>query len=97
MYRYVKSNSVPSVSLDQIIRNAKKAAKRDGYPQVVYKDIYDQFGFIRYYGQKPDWDMKELIKFIDSDGYVMKNVTFDDFGTKELDHRIWPYSVGYFD
>lgn len=92
---YVKADT-NGISLEQAIRNAKSAARRDGYPQFVYIDSTGGYAIDRYYGQNPDWNAKELICFISPDGHIMKGVTFDDFGSQELEGRIWPLAKGYF-
>ena len=35
--------------LKQIVSNAERAALRDGYEQIIYKDKNNEFGFVRKY------------------------------------------------
>ena len=58
----------------QIIRNAKKAALRDGYNQLIYIDNNGEYWFVRDYPAAQRWDIKKVIGKIIADwnGGILK-------------------------
>ena len=58
--KFVKESN--SVGLNDVIKNAKKTAKRDGYNQDVYIDKNGEYGFVRHYPNNlADWNGEKLV------------------------------------
>ena len=59
--KLVKASSDSSDRME-VINNAKRTAKRDGYNQDVYVDSNGEYGFVRHYdGNIPDWQDAQVI------------------------------------
>lgn len=51
-----------TTSLKDVIKNAKRAAKKDGYSQDIFIDKNGEYGFVRHFpGNLSDWNGEQLI------------------------------------
>lgn len=57
------------IDINTIVKNAKSACKRDGYPQIVYAYEDGDLAFTRLYSGLKLTDIKEVIGVVDGSGY----------------------------
>ena len=57
------------IDVKTIVKNAKSACKRDGYPQIVYAYEDGDLAFTRLYSGLKLTDIKEVIGVVDGRGY----------------------------
>ena len=57
------------IDINIIVKNAKSACKRDGYPQIVYACKDGDLAFTRLYSGLKLTDIKEVIGVVDGSGY----------------------------
>lgn len=56
-----------TISRGGIIKNAKMASKRDGYPQVIYLENDGSYTFTRLYTNLQLFNVGRVIAFVDGD------------------------------
>ena len=57
------------IDVKTIVKNAKSACKRDGYPQIVYAYEDGDLAFTRLYSGLKLTDIKEVIGVVDGSGH----------------------------
>ena len=83
------------IDINTIVKNAKSACKRDGYPQIVYAYEDGDLAFTRLYSGLKLTDIKEVIGVVDSgwskSGY---NIFYTD-DTSEVNLYIKSYRIKF--
>lgn len=86
-----------------ILKTAKKVAKRDGYPQVVYetksKSDFGDYEFTRYQSiwyKYSSWDVASVCAIVTPEGEVITDFTIDDLQNGNIEKRLYPNSWYYF-
>lgn len=86
-----------------ILKTAKRVAKREGYPQVIYKtrsvSDYGDYALDRYQStwyKYSSWDVDEVVAIVTPDGKVITDFTLDDIQNGNINKKLYPNSWYYF-
>ena len=83
------------IDINTIVKNAKSACKRDGYPQIVYAYEDGDLAFTRLYSDLKLTDIKEVIGVVDSGcGKSGYNMFYTD-DTSEVNLYIKSYRIKF--
>ena len=77
------------IDVKTIVKNAKSACKRDGYPQIVYAYEDGDLAFTRLYSGLKLTDIKEVIGVVDGRGYQVYYIS----DRIDIDHIVKSYKV----
>lgn len=77
------------IDINTIVKNAKSACKRDGYPQIVYAYEDGDLAFTRLYSGLKLTDIKEVIGVVDCRGYQVYYIS----DRIDIDHIVKSYKV----
>ena len=77
------------IDINTIVKNAKSACKRDGYPQIVYAYEDGDLAFTRLYSGLKLTDIKEVIGVVDGSGYQVYYIS----DRIDIDHIVKSYKV----
>ena len=77
------------IDINTIVKNAKSACKRDGYPQIVYAYEDGNLAFTRLYSGLKLTDIKEVIGVVDGSGYQVYYIS----DRIDIDHIVKSYKV----
>lgn len=77
------------IDINTIVKNAKSACKRDGYPQIVYAYEDGDLAFTRLYSGLKLTDIKEVIGVVDGRGYQVYYIS----DRIDIDHIVKSYKV----
>ena len=78
-----------NIDINTIVKNAKSACKRDGYPQIVYAYEDGDLAFTRLYSGLKLTDIKEVIGVVDGSGYQVYYIS----DRIDIDHIVKSYKV----
>ena len=79
------------IDINTIVKNAKSACKRDGYPQIVYAYEDGDLAFTRLYSGMKLTDIKEVIGVVDSSGYQVYYIS----DRIDIDQIVKSYEVNF--
>ena len=77
------------IDINTIVKNAKSACKRDGYPQIVYNYEDGDIAFTRLYSGLKLTDVKEVLGVVDGSGYQVYYIS----DRIDIDHIVKSYKV----
>ena len=77
------------IDVKTIVKNAKSACKRDGYPQIVYTYEDGDIAFTRLYSGLKLTDIKEVLGVVDGSGYQVYYIS----DRIDIDHIVKSYKV----
>ena len=77
------------IDINTIVKNAKSACKRDGYPQIVYAYEDGDLAFTRLYSGLKLTDIKEVIRVVYGRGYQVYYIS----DRIDIDHIVKLYKV----
>ena len=77
------------IDINTIVKNAKSACKRDGYPQIVYAYEDGDLAFTRLYSGLKLTDIKEVIGVVNGSGYQVYYIS----DRIDIDHIVKSYKV----
>ena len=79
------------IDINTIVKNAKSACKRDGYPQIVYAYEDGNLAFTRLYSGLKLTDIKEVIGVVDGSGYQVYYIS----DRIDIDQIVKSYKVNF--
>ena len=79
------------IDINTIVKNAKSACKRDGYPQIVYAYEDGDLAFTRLYSGLKLTDIKEVIGVVDGRGYQVYYIS----DRIDIDQIVKSYEVNF--
>ena len=83
------------IDINTIVKNAKSACKRDGYPQIVYAYEDGDLAFTRLYSGLKLTDIKEVIGVVDGGGGKRCYNMFYTDDTSEVNLYIKSYRIKF--